>query len=258
MTGMAGTATTTRLLTGKRVLITGAGAGVGAGIAAACAAAGAEAIVTSRHDNGRRVAEQIIAAGGRARWMRCDVTRRADLAAAVAEAGPLDGFVHNAVSTLSSIPGRLEHLDDDTWEHHAAVSLHGTFACAQESQQALQATGGVFIVMTSPSGMEGSAGLPAYSVMKGAQRGFVKALAREWAPKVRVVAVSPLARTPAMDNLFAVDATARQRVTERIPLQRVGDPAEDIGRPVAFLCSDAASYITGQTIVVDGGRFLNL
>lgn len=246
-------------LEGKRVLITGAGAGVGSGIALACGAAGAHVVVTSRGNNGEEVADAVVDAGGEATWIRCDVSKRADVEAAVATAGPLHALIHNAVSPLSSVPHKLEDLTDDEWEQHAVISLRGSYWCAVAARPTLADNKGVFIVMTSPSGMEGSVGLPAYSAMKGAQRGFAKALAREWAPLgIRVAAVSPLAATPAMDNLFVEDPASRERILGKIPLGRLGDSQQDIGRPVAFLCSDAASYITGQTLVVDGGRFLNL
>ena len=105
--------------------------------------------------------------------------------------------------------------------------------------------------------MEASPTRPAYSIVKGALRGFGKSLAREWGPVgVSVAMVSPLARTDAMAEAMRVDPTLEARLTSRIPLQRFGDPTQDVGRVVAFLCSDAASYITGQTVVVDGGRFM--
>jgi len=249
-------------LVGKRVFVTGAGAGVGAGLVQACADAGAHVIVTSRGANGETVADAIVAGGGSAEWMACDVSSRASIEAAVGAAiagGGLHAFVHNAVSRLSSVPHRLEDMDDEHWEDHAAVSLRGSFWCAVACRDALAATGGLFLVMTSPAGMEGSVGLPFYGTVKGAQRGFAKSLAREWAPLgIRVNSISPLAATPAMDNLFEVDPPSRERILGKIPLGRLGDSAADIGAAAVFLASDGASYITGQTLVVDGGRFMNL
>ena len=249
-------------LSGKRVFITGAGAGVGAGLAPACAAAGAHVIATSRGSNGREVADAILAGGGSAEWMPCDVSSRQSIDDAVGIAvasGGLDSLIHNAVSRLSSVPVRLEDLDDEQWDDHAVVSLRASFWCANAAREALIASGGNLLLMTSPAGMEGSVGLPAYGTVKGAQRAFAKSLAREWAPLgVRVNSISPLAATPAMDNLFEVDPPSRDRIISKIPLGRLGDSAADIGSAAVFLCSDAASYITGQTLVVDGGRFMNL
>lgn len=249
-------------LNGKRVFITGAGAGVGAGLAQACAAAGAHVIVTSRGSNGRDVADAVCANGGSAEWMPCDVSSRQSIDDALGitvSSGGLDSLIHNAVSPLSSVPVRLEDLDDDQWEQHAVVSLRASFWCANGARDALAASGGNLLLMTSPAGMEGSVGLPAYGAVKGAQRAFAKSLAREWAPQgVRVNSISPLAATPAMDNLFEVDPPSRERILSKIPLGRLGDSKDDIGSAAVFLCSDAASYITGQTLVVDGGRFMNL
>lgn len=249
-------------LDGKRIFITGAGAGVGAGLAQACADAGAHVIVTSRGANGQELADTLVAGGGSAEWMACDASSRASVDGAIAATiagGGLDALIHNAVSRLSSVPVRLEDLDDEQWEDHAVVSLRASYWCANAAREALVASQGNLIVMTSPAGMEGSVGLPAYGTVKGAQRAFAKSLAREWAPLgVRVNAISPLAATPAMDNLFEVDPPSRDRILSKIPLGRLGDSAADIGSAAVFLCSAAASYITGQTLVVDGGRFTNL
>ena len=115
------------------------------------------------------------------------------------------------------------------------------------------------IVMTSPAGMEGSFMLPAYGVVKAALRGFAKSLAREWGPEgVRVNLVSPLAQSPAMVKAVQEDPPLAERLARRVPLGRVGDPEADVAPAVVFLGSDAARYVTGQTLVVDGGRFLNL
>jgi 3-oxoacyl-[acyl-carrier protein] reductase len=249
-------------LTGKRIFITGAGAGVGAGLAEACAAAGGHVVVTSRGPNGRQLSDTIVAGGGSAEWMSCDVSSRRsidDAVAATIASGGLHAFIHNAVSPLSSVLVRLEELDDDQWDQHAVVSLRASYWCAVAAREALIANRGLFLLMTSPAGMEGSVGLPAYGVVKGAQRGFAKSLAREWASTgVRVNSISPLAATPAMDNLFEVDPPSRERILGKIPLGRLGDSTADIGAAAVFLASDDATYITGQTLVVDGGRFMNL
>ncbi len=249
-------------LEGRGVIVTGAGRGVGRGIALACAAAGADVVVASPRENGEETAAMIRARGGRAAWQRCDVTRGDDVVAAVQAATRrwgLHALVHNATSRRSSEPARLEALDAGTWEDHAAVSLRGAFHCARAAFPALRQRGGRFIVMTSPAGMEGSTMLPAYGIVKAGLRGFAKSLAREWAPfGINVGVVSPLAETPALTAAAAKDPELRGRLARRVPLGRVGDPEADIGPAVVFLASDAARYITGQTLVVDGGRFMNL
>ena len=113
--------------------------------------------------------------------------------------------------------------------------------------------------MTSPAGIEGSAARPAYSAVKGAVRGLVKSLALEWGPHgITVVGVSPLAVTPAMASAYQAEPALEERLNALVPLGRVGDPATDIAPVVRFLLEDGSRYITGQTIVVDGGRFTTL
>jgi 3-oxoacyl-[acyl-carrier protein] reductase len=252
----------TGLLIGRGVLVTGAGGGVGRGIAFACAAAGADVVVASPRENGAETVAEISARGGSAIWARCDVTNPDDVTAAVATAEArrgLHALVHNATSRRSSEPARLEDLDAALWEDHAGVSLRGALHCARAALPELRAHRGRFILMTSPAGMEGSLMLPAYGIVKAALRGFAKSLAREWAPDgVTVTVVSPLAETPAMTNAYREDPDLAARLARRVPLGHLGDPETDIGPVVVFLASDDARYVTGQTLPVDGGRFMTL
>jgi 3-oxoacyl-[acyl-carrier protein] reductase len=244
---------------GRTVLVTGGGGGVGRGIALACGAERARVVIASPRENGLETAQLIADAGGNADWVRCDVTKRRDVEAVIAYAGSLDALVHNATSRSSSEPHRVEDLSAGLWEEHAAVSLRGAFFCAQSGFRALSAARGSLILMTSPAGIDGSRMLPAYGIVKGALRGFAKSLAKEWAPVgVRVNLVSPLAMTPSLQKAILEDPPLAERLAARVPLGWVGDPAEDIGPAVAFLASDDARYITGQTLVVDGGRFMGL
>jgi 3-oxoacyl-[acyl-carrier protein] reductase len=243
----------------RTVVVTGAGSGLGRGIALACAADGMHVIVASPRDNGAATAATIEAHGGRATWVPCDVTVRADVEAAVAATPELHAFVHNAASRRSSESARLEDADEACWDDHASVSLRGAYYAAQAAFPKLHAASGRFVLLTSAAGIEASPTRPVYSVVKGALRGFGKSLAREWGPAgVTVTMVSPLARTDALAEAMRVDPTLEARLTSRIPLQRFGDPVDDVGRVVAFLCSESAGYVTGQTVVVDGGRFMGL
>jgi 3-oxoacyl-[acyl-carrier protein] reductase len=250
-------------LAGRTVLVTGAGDGVGRGIALACGAEGAFVVVAARRENGAETVAQLETLGGKGAWARCDVTDARQVEAAVQLAvergGGLDVMVHNATSGRSSEPARLEDVDADLWKEHASVSLTGAYHCARAALPALRERRGCFLAMTSASGMEGSATFPAYATVKAALRGFAKSLAREWAELgVTVNVVSPLARTPAMDNAIREDPGLEARLERRVPLGRLGDPEADIGPAVVFLAGAGGSYITGQTLVVDGGRFMSL
>ena len=250
-------------LSGTVAVITGAGQGVGAGIAAAMAAAGAAVVIaTRRAETGERVAAEIRSHGHRALFARCDVTSASDVDAAIRAAvesfGGLDTIVHNAVSP----PGTarpLQHTDDSVISSQIATSTTALYHCARASLAQLRSRGGAMIVLTSPAGVEGSANLPVYAAVKAAQRAMVKSLAREWGPQgVRVNAIAPVARTPAMDAAVAANPMLLDRLIARTALGRIGDAAADIGPVAVFLASPAAAYITGQTIVADGGGFLGL
>lgn len=252
------------LLADRVVLITGAGAGVGRGIALACGGAGAKVVVTARNpEQGRGVVAEITERGGTALFARCDVTRRAEIDAAVQAAcqqfGALDALIHNATSNRSPEPHALEDVDASLIEEHTSVALRAAFDCAQLSFEPLRQRQGHYVLLTSPAGIEGSATLPLYSAVKAGQRGFLKSLAKEWGPQgIQVNAISPLSATPALVRAFEANPTLKTQLETLTPLGRVGDPELDIGAAATLLLSPASRYITGQTWVVDGGRFLGL
>ena len=253
----------TGALAGKVVLVTGGGAGIGRSICLACGDEGAAVVIASPGANGAETARLVHGRGGRARFIATDVADLPAVSAAVARAvtgfGGLDAMVHNATSRLSSKVVTLDDIDDEAWTDHVAVSVRGAFNCARAALPALRERGGRLIVMTSPAAMEGSLTLPAYGAVKGALRGFAKALALEWGPLgVTVAAVSPLAVTPAMANAYRENPELEPRLRRLVPLGRVGDPDLDIAPVISFLVGDGSRYITGQTIVVDGGRYTTL
>ncbi|MEO6988577.1 MAG: SDR family oxidoreductase [Aquihabitans sp.] len=243
----------------KVVLITGASGGVGRGIALACGAAGWTVWVAARRaEQGAAVAAEVDNAGGVGRYVACDVIDPASVEAAVAavmsESGRLDGVVHNSTSGRSSQAQPFDEIDLDTIQDQVAVSVRGLYLLARAALPALRESAGSMVVTTSEAGFEGKKLLAGYAMVKAAQRGAVRGLAREWGPLgVRVNAVAPLAMTEAMHRAFASEPAMEARVKTRIPLGRVGDATEDVGPVVHFLLSDAARYLTGQTLMADGG-----
>jgi NAD(P)-dependent dehydrogenase (short-subunit alcohol dehydrogenase family) len=246
-------------VTAPVVLVTGASGGVGQGIAIACGEAGwAVWIAARREAEGSAVAAEVDAAGGQGRFVACDAADEESVQAAIATVvgrdGRLDGVVHNATSGLSPKPVVLGEVPVAELQDHVAVSLRGTWLLAREAHPHLRDAGGSFVVLTSEAGFEGKAKLSPYAAVKAAQRGLARALTREWGPDgIRVNCIAPLAATPAMERAFEMDPAMADRVLGRNPLGRLGDPAADIGPVVRFLLSPDARYLTGNTLMVDGG-----
>ena len=241
------------------VLVSGASGGVGRGIALACAQAGWTIwIAARRRDAGRAVAAEVDAAGGQGRFAPCDVTEDASVREVIAEVqerdGRLDGLVHNATSGLSPKPVWLGDVPLEELRDHLAVSFRGSFLLARAAHPLLAESHGSLLLLTSEAGFEGKARLSPYAGVKAAQRGMTRALAREWGPDgIRVNALAPLAASPAMTRAFELEPEMADRILNRNPLGRLGDAVTDVGSAARFLLSDEARYVTGHTLMVDGG-----
>ena len=243
------------MLEGKIAIVTGAGRGVGRGIALALARAGAAvAVLETDPQTGARTADEITGLGGRAIAHRCDVKRRADLDAGVAATvdafGGVDVLVNNAQQVRSRV--RVEDVTDDDmavcWESGPLATLR-----AMQLVRPLMVArgGGVVVNLGSAAGTEGMPGFAAYAAAKEATRALTKVSAREWGrDNIRVNVICPYA---ASEHWHALSDDDRARRLRGVPLGRVGDPESDVGGVVVFLASDAGSYVTGQTIMVDGG-----
>ena len=245
---------------GPVVLVSGASGGVGRGIAIACGAAGWSVWVAARREaEGRQVADEVTAAGGRGHFVPCDVADGPEVAAAVdrvvGEEGRLTGVVHNATSGRSPhpvVPAEVPLVD---LRDHVLVSVRGAVWLARYAHPHLVASRGSLVLLTSEAGFRGTMRLAPYASVKAAVRGLARAWAREWGRDgVRVNCVAPLADSPAVGVAMAADPTMAERVLGDHPMGYLGDPVEDIGPVVRFLLSDEARYVTGATVMVDGGN----
>jgi NAD(P)-dependent dehydrogenase (short-subunit alcohol dehydrogenase family) len=241
------------------VVVTGASGGVGRGIAMACAQAGWIVWAAARRkEEGEAVVREIDKAGGQGRFIFCDAGEEVSvnkmIDGIIARDGRLNGLVHNATSGLSPQPVILSEIPMVDLHNHVAVSLRGSYLLAKAAYPHLSATMGSLVLLTSEAGFEGKARLPAYAAVKAGQRGLARSLAREWGKdRVRVNCLAPLASTSAMVRAFELDSEMEERVMGRNPLGYLGDSIEDIGTAVRFLLSNDSKYITGHTLMVDGG-----
>lgn len=245
-------------LEGKAAIVTGAGRGgrgIGRGIALALAEAGADVVITARTNiaDAEAVAEAVRAIGRRGIAITCDVSKTESVDAlfeqTVAELGRVDILVNNAGITKDTL---LLRMTDEAWDTVIDANLKGTFLCTRAAaKRMLKQKFGRIINITSVMGQVGNPGQANYSASKAGIIGFTRTVARELGSRgITVNAVAPGFIESQMTD--AIDDKAREAVLGKIPLGRLGAP-EDVGAVVAFLASDAASYITGQTITVDGG-----
>jgi NAD(P)-dependent dehydrogenase (short-subunit alcohol dehydrogenase family) len=244
------------MLLGRLALVTGAGRGNGAAIARGLAAAGAEVIVTDiDKENARTIADSIVAEGGKARGFMLDVTDAescAELARDVALlVGPIRILVNNAGIFLR---GNLFAADGrERWDQTMAVNVQGPFNVTTAFIDQLKLTKGTIVNIASINSYVAAAGVGAYPVSKGALAQFTRALASELAPDgVRVNALAPGLIATAMTEPTRADPKRLESFLAHVPMKRWGEP-EELAGPVVFLCSDAASYITGAILPVDGG-----
>ena len=233
-------------LEGKTALVTGASKGIGRAIAAELAAAGA--IVVLGYRSGKDEAEALAAElGGRA--VQADVSNAEDAARLVAEAGDLDILVNNAGLTRD---GLLARMPDDDWRTVIETNLSSVFyTCRAVTRPMMKKRAGAIVNVSSIVGVHGNWGQTNYAASKAGIIGFTKSLARELGSRgVRANVVAPGYVKTQLTDVLPEEAT--EAMLQNTPLGRLGEP-QDIAGAVRFLCSDEASFITGEVLLVDGG-----
>ena len=243
---------------GQVALVTGAGGGIGRATALAFAREGARVVASDVEGaGGEETARLVGEAGGDAVHVACDVTCPVEVnnlvQAAVDAFGRLDCAHNNA--GIEGAYGRTADCDEENFDRTCAVNLKGVYLCLKaEIAHMLGAGGGAIVNTASVAGVEGAKNLPAYVASKHGVVGLTRTAALEYATRgIRVNAVCPgPIRTRMLEALMEENPRMEPAMIAAVPMRRLGKP-EEIAEAVVWLCSDRASYVTGQGIVVDGG-----
>lgn len=242
---------------GKVALVSGGNSGIGRETAIAFAKKGASVVVAARREaEGNETLELIHAAGGKAEFLKTDVSDESQVEAMISQTikvfGRLD-FAFNNAAILGEVTS-LHAYPRQVWDQVLAVNLTGTWLCMQSEIRHMMSNGGGSIVNTaSISGLRGSPNAPAYSVSKWGVIGMTRAAAKGYGRHgIRVNAVCPGHVEAPMLGSVVDDEARLGELIEKYPLGRIGQP-NDVAEAVVWLCSDSASFITGISLPVEGG-----
>ena len=248
-------------LAGKVALVTGASSGIGAATAILLADLGAWVAIGyhGNREGAEQVRSKIAAAGGKAIVARADVTKADEIVSlanvVTGQLGPIDILINNAGSLMQRM--RILEVKEESWDEIQDLNLKSAVLCSQAvAPSMIERKRGAIVNVSSIAGRNGGGpGASAYASAKGGLISFTKALAKELAPQgVRVNAVSPGVIETPFHERFSTPEMMRTFVTA-IPLGRVGTPME-CANVIAFLASDAASFVIGETIEVNGGQLM--
>lgn len=244
----------------KVAFVTGGGSGIGRAAALAFAREGASVAVADVSEQGNReTARMIEERGGRALAVRCDVTQTGDVKKALDQTVAAFGRLDVAFNNAGVEPKRLAPMadvDEEAWDRIIGIDLRGVFLCMKYEIPLMLAHGGGAIVNTSSgTGVIGIKGNPVYTAAKHGVIGLTRAAALDYASRnIRVNAVCPgYIDTPMMGRFTGGTDEGRARVVSEEPIGRMGRP-EEIADAVLWLCSDAASFVVGHALVIDGGQ----
>lgn len=248
-----------RALEGRVAIVTGAGQGVGQGIAVALSRAGASVLLVGRKAHKLEAAAEVLRAeGGREATLSIDITADGApeeiMQAAVAELGGVDILINNA---NVAAPSPLSDSGDNFFRKCFEVGPRSSLSLMRAARPLMaESGGGVIINLASAAAVRWDAnGYGVYAAIKEAQRAITRTAAHEWASDgIRALSVAPHAHSPGLDWWMDKHPEEAEEFIAAIPARRIGDPVEDIGVPVAWLCSDEARYLTGATIPLDGGQ----
>jgi 3-oxoacyl-[acyl-carrier protein] reductase len=245
-------------LEGKIALVTGAGKGIGAETAKLFAREGAAVAISYR--TSKAEAEALARELAPAIAISCDITKptqvRKMIDVVTRRFGGLDILVNNAsYSSPGSYNVPFEEIDDEEWRKTIDVDITGTFLVSKHAAPHLRRRKGAIVNFSSAASLMGDESTLLYSAAKAGILGFTRCLAKALAPEVRVNAIAPGSIATEWIEKWKVPRAALQEITRSTPLRRIGWPAE-IAQTALFLVSDRSSFMTGQTLVVDGGIYM--